>query len=164
MKTDKIISIVVPFRCENDNSKFLICRLEGLLSSIPSDSRIEVLVVDSGSKYEFRFVCKQICDKFGAQYLYHDTFGSSFAIGLARDFGVQHAKSEFITFMDVDLRVSNDFWGRLINLMFAWGMRKYKNRFLAIPCMYLTELGERDFNSKEGDEKFLEYYVKYLQG
>ncbi|MDO4449570.1 MAG: glycosyltransferase [Moraxella sp.] len=130
------LSVIIPFRCESESSDYLMYRLKELLKSIPKDLPLEFMVVDSGSSLDYRTKCQKICQTHGVIYIYHDTFGSPFSIGACRDFGVKHAKGCAVSFLDVDLRVAPDFWQRLLVLMEAWGISKYKKSFLAIPCMY----------------------------
>ncbi|HEY1193472.1 glycosyltransferase family 2 protein [Flavobacterium sp.] len=60
---------------------------------------IEILVVDDGSNIDYAAV---ICEKFSnCSYLYKENGGLS----SARNYGVKHAKGEFIAFLDDD-----DFW------------------------------------------------------
>lgn len=158
------LSIIIPFRCESESTSYLISRLTDLLSSLPTDLPLEFMVVDSGSHPLFQEQCKDICNQYNAQYLYHDTLGKPFSIGACRDYGVQHAKGAAVTFLDVDLRVADDFWPRLLQLMEAWGISKYKKSFLAIPCMYLTQEGTVEFLNSNSNLRFMDFYLRYLQG
>ena len=158
------LSVIIPFRCESEETNYLIDRLEDLLSTLPKDLPIEFIVVDSGSALDYRRKCQEICSDYGVTYLYHDTFGKTFSIGACRDFGVQQAKGAAVSFLDVDLRVAPDFWQRLLTLMQAWGISRYKKSFLAIPCMYLTQEGTVEFLQADDDVKFADFYLRYLQG
>lgn len=158
------LSVIIPFRCESDTTIYLLDRLEDLLSTLPKDLPLEFIVVDSGSDLDYRRQCQKICLMYNVTYLYHDTFGKPFSIGACRDFGVQHAKGAAVSFLDVDLRVAPDFWQRLLILMQAWGISRYKKSFLAIPCMYLTQEGTVEFLQANDDVKFTDFYLRYLQG
>lgn len=158
------LSVIIPFRCEGQETDYLVERLSDLVSTFPQDLPLEFMVVDSGSALDYRRECQKICQKYGVVYLYHDTFGRPFSIGACRDFGVQHAKGCAVSFLDVDLRVSPDFWQRLLMLMQAWGMSKYKKSFLSIPCMYLTQEGTTEFLQADDELKFTDFYLRYLQG
>lgn len=159
------LSVIIPFRCETESSYYLMSRLEDLILTFPNELPIEFIVVDSGSKPEYQKKCSEICLDNNIRYLYQDTFGKPFSIGLCRDFGVQYALGDAVSFLDVDLRVSSDFWSRLLLLMEAWGISYYKKSFFSIPCLYLTQEGTEEFlNQKNGELKFLDYYLRYLQG
>lgn len=158
------LSVIIPFRCETESTHHLLLRLEDLLSQKPNQDTIEFIVVDSGSLLKFQEECREICNKHKVKYLYHDSEGKVFSIGECRDFGVQYAKGKAITFLDVDLRVSSDFWGRLLILMESWGISKYKKSILSIPCLYLTQEGTTEFLENKSDNKFVDFYLRYLQG
>ncbi|WGE89175.1 glycosyltransferase [Actinobacillus arthritidis] len=158
------LSIIIPFRCESDISSYLIERLEDLLATFPKHLPLEILVIDSGSSSKYRKICQSVCDKYNYTYLYHDSFGKPFSIGACRDYGVTKANGSAVTFLDVDLRVAPDFWDRLLVLMECWGVSKYKKSFLAIPCMYLTQDGTKEFLGADESMRFTHFYLRYLQG
>ena len=165
MKTKVLLTVIVPFRCELSETYYLIERLRDLLSSIPQNLPIEFMVVDSGSQPEYSRECQEICQFHNVTYLYHNSLGQPFSIGACRDYGVQHAKGKAVSFLDVDLRAAPDFWVRLLTLMEAWGISKYKKSFLAIPCLYLTQEGTVEFLRHENENvKFADFYLRYLQG
>ncbi|MCF7522101.1 glycosyltransferase [Neisseria sp. ZJ106] len=158
------LSVIIPFRCENESTNYLIDRLENLLDSFPQNLPLEFIVVDSGSTLHYQEQCQSICEKYNTRYVYHDTLGKPFSIGACRDFGVQIAQGKAVSFLDVDLRVAPDFWQRLLVLMEAWGISKYKKSFLAIPCLYLTQEGTVEFLQADPNLKFMDFYLRYLQG
>lgn len=164
--THTILSVIIPFRCESKETQYLIDRLDGLFITIANATAlsIEFMLVDSGSSSLYQQEVKKICKKYGVTYVYHDSEGQTFSIGACRDFGVQHAKGHAISFLDVDLRMSHDFWPRLLTLMKAWKISEYKKSFLAIPCLYLTQEGTEEFSHIKSDEKFTDFYMRYLQG
>lgn len=159
------LSVIVPFRCENDESIYLLKRLEELCSLFPLNNKIEFIVVDSGSLPKYSAICENICLENNCRYIFKNTRGATFSLGDCRDFGVQHAYGKAITFLDVDLRVPPTFWDRLLVLMHSWGISYYKKSFLAVPCLYLTQEGTKDFMSlPETEDKYLNFYLQYLQG
>lgn len=158
------LSVIIPFRCEHQSTHYLINRLEDLLTSLPTTLPIEFMVIDSGSAPIYQQECQSLCQQHQISYLYHDSLGQPFSIGACRDFGVRHANGKAVSFLDVDLRVAPDFWQRLLVLMEAWGISKYKKSFLAIPCLYLTQEGTIEFLEVDNDIKFTDFYLRYLQG
>lgn len=158
------LSVIIPFRCENKATDYLMSRLEDLLNSLPKNPVLEFMVVDSGSAPPYQDQCQKLCQQYQVTYIHHESFGQPFSIGACRDFGVRHAHGKAVSFLDVDLRVAPDFWQRLLVLMEAWGISKYKKSFLAIPCLYLTQEGTIEFLEVDSDIKFTDFYLRYLQG
>ena len=161
--TNVRLSVIIPFRAD-PLLPYLLDRLEDQCKSFPRHNEIEFIVVDSGSDVEFGDRCIEICEQNDVEYLYHDSLGQTFSIGAARDFGVQHANGKAVTFLDVDLRVANDFWDRLLVLMTSYGISEYKKRFLAIPCLYLTEDGTEEFFDSDHILRFQDFYLRWLHG
>ncbi len=157
------LSVIVPFRAD-PNSPYLLKRLAEQCQSFPRHNAIEFIVVDSGSSPESRKVCEDVCRRHGVSYLHHESEGQTFSIGAARDFGVCHARGRAITFLDVDLRVADDFWGRLLQLMASFGISKHKKRFFAIPCLYLTQEGTEEFIASDAQSRALDFYLRWLDG
>ena len=159
------LSVIIPFRCENLYSNYLFERLKELVELLPIHNEIEFMVVDSGSLPHVSNILKELCENKEITYIYQNTIGKPFSLGGCRDFGVQHAKGEAISFLDVDLRMPPSFWDRLLNLMTNWGISSYKKSFLAVPCLYLTQDGTEIFSSEENSEsKYTRFYLEYLQG
>ncbi len=157
------LSVIVPFRDEGRAAWFL-SRLEELCRSMPRREDIEFIVVDSGSVPEARKACRAICTRAGVSYLYHDSAGSAFSIGQARDFGAIHAHGQAITFLDVDFRVPQDFWARLLGFMKSFGISDYKKRFFVVPALYLTEEGTSEFCAGDDDARFQDFYLRWMHG
>ena len=159
------LSVIVPFRCENSHSDFLFERLKDLCTNYLKHSEIEFIVVDSGSLPEYSSLCEKLCADTGCRYLFQNTRGETFSLGGCRDFGVEHAKGQAISFLDVDLRMPASFWDRVLVLMKSWGISQYKKSFLAIPCLYLTKEGAENFLTQDDNEdKYQQIYLEYLQG
>ncbi|MFC6167567.1 glycosyltransferase [Acinetobacter terrestris] len=159
------LSVIIPFRCENNISDYLFIRLKNLCEILPNHNDIEFLVVDSGSSLNYSESCKKICKENNIRYLFEDTRGKPFSLGGCRDFGVENAEGKVITFLDVDLRMAPSFWDNLLNLIKNWGVSDSKSKVLAIPCLYLSEEGTREFNTlKEDDDKYHKIYLQYLKG
>jgi predicted glycosyltransferase involved in capsule biosynthesis len=157
------LSVIVPFRDEGRASWFL-GRLEELCESLPRRDDLEFIVVDSGSVPEARKTCRAVCTRAGVSYLYHDSVGSPFSIGKARDFGAVHAQGRAITFLDVDFRVPQDFWVRLLAFMQGFGISEYKKRFFVVPALYLTEEGTTEFCAIDDDTRFQDFYLRWMHG
>ncbi|MDO6589462.1 glycosyltransferase [Loktanella sp. D2R18] len=157
------LSIIVPFRDEGV-AEWYLPRLEALCSQFPKLDDMEFIVVDSGSVDDAQEKCRNICQKTGVAYHYHDTAGQTFSIGAARDFGACKASGRAVTFFDIDWRVPDDFWPRLLSFMKTYGISDYKKRFFVIPALYLTETGTQEFQETNDDNRFQEFYLRWLMG
>lgn len=162
-ETRPLLTVIIPFRAD-PKLPYLMARLEDQCSSFKRRDDVEFMVVDSGSPIEYRDPCHIICKRHGIRYLYHDSEGSVFSIGAARDYGASFAEGRAITFLDVDLRVAADFWDRLLILMKSYGISKYKKRFLAIPCLYLTADGTEEFEASDPNVRALDFYLRWMHG
>lgn len=98
-----ILSIIVP----HFNSADLLTKL---LSTIPDDPKIEVIVVDDHSTRKLAELsdCKQ---KYGNRNIYflENEIGKKSA-GAARNTGIKHAKGRYLLFADADDWFLNGFW------------------------------------------------------
>jgi len=157
------LSVIIPLR-EISKGGYYLSRLSDLCTDFESHQNIEIIVVDSGSSIEWRDECLKICQKNNIRYLYHNSENQLFSIGAARDFGVQYANGDAVTFLDVDLRFTPDFWKRLLHLINVVGIPKKKKNFFVIPCMYLTEEGTHKFYEMDKDTRFLQLLHDYLTG
>ena len=157
------LSIIIPFR-DDCSSPWLMDRLKELLSEFQTQPELELIVVDSGSEPQNAAICKSLCDEHNVNYVFHDSVGKTFSIGEARDFGVCNASGKAVTFLDVDLRVSNDFWGRLFVLMEAAEISQVKQKFIAIPCIYLTPEGSEVLENTSTPSIYQSLYLSWLRG
>lgn len=98
------------------------------------------------------------------RYVHYDSGGKDFSIGFARNFGAQCANGRAIAFLDIDLRVPSDFWERLLQFNTVIGISKFKRRYFAIPCLYLTEMGTREFLAAPPKSRTLEFLMRWLSG
>lgn len=104
-----MISVIVPvYKVE----KYLAICIESIMKQTYKD--FELILVDDGSPDK----CPQLCDKYAEKYsnimVLHKTNGG---LSEARNYGVAFAKGEYITFVDSDDYVSNDYLENLISLL-----------------------------------------------
>lgn len=157
------LSVIVPFRAD-PHTPYLLERLSEQCRDFPKIEAIEFIVVDSGSPPEARKLCEDICELNGVRYIYHESEDQTFSIGAARDHGVINARGRAITFLDVDLRMAEDFFDRLLLLMDSFGVSKYKKRFFAVPCLYLSQEGTDEFLMANNRKRMLDFYLRWLNG
>lgn len=158
------LSVIVPVRCENDASHYILERLDGLCSKFTGNPEIEYIIVDSGSAPQYSLECQEICKLYNASYLYENTRGDIFSISSARDFGAINAVGEAIMFIDVDWRFKENFWDEILELLKLWKITEYKKKFLAIPALYLTPEGTKKYLNNNNDSIFKEYFLSFLLG
>jgi predicted glycosyltransferase involved in capsule biosynthesis len=157
------ISIIVPFRASADRP-YLLERLRHMSILHAHADEAEWILVDSGSDPALRVTIEQICESAGIRYLYHDSHGDIFAIGAARDFGVQHALGEWVTFLDVDLIPVPDFAKKMCEVAEITGANENPTKFFVVPCLYLTEEGTEKFLALPEASRHRVFFQKYLDG
>ncbi|MBD3795782.1 MAG: glycosyltransferase [Epsilonproteobacteria bacterium] len=99
----------------------------------------------------------------GIKYLYQDTLNSIFAIGDARDYGVEYSNGEFVTFLDIDLVCVNNFINKLLEQC-KIEIKNQKKSFFTIPCFYLTQEGSEVFLKMDSDKRDDFFYNLYIDG
>lgn len=106
---NKLISIIVPiYNVEN----YLQECLESILKQ--TYKNFEVLLVDDGSTDNSANICKLYVEKDKRfKYFFKENGGLS----SARNFGISNSKGEFLSFVDSDDIISNDFLETLYNNM-----------------------------------------------
>ena len=157
------LSIIIPFRAD-DQRQYLVKRLRAFCDEFEQRCGIEYLLVDSGSSLMARKENKTRCTSAGIRYLYHESMGQVFSIGMARDYGVQHATGKLITFLDIDLIPTYNFAEQLLEFAELSGMSSELKRFFVLPCLYLSEYGTEQFLKKEKKTRHREYLYKHTMG
>ena len=109
-----LISIVIPIY---NVDKYLKKCIESVLNQ--TYSNLEIILVDDGSPDN----CPQICDEYRKKdsriKVIHKENGG---LSDARNVGIDHAKGEYITFIDSDDYVANDYIEYLYNLIVKYGV------------------------------------------
>lgn len=88
------ISVIVPVY---NVEKYLSRCIDSLIRQ--SYSNIEILLVDDGSKDESLSICKEYEEKDSRIHVFHK---ENEGLGLTRNYGVEQATGEYITFVDSD--------------------------------------------------------------
>ena len=104
-----MISIIVPVY---NTGKYLQECLDSLIAQSYSD--IEIIVVDDGSTDDSYLICKKYTQKDSRIRIFHkDNSG----VSDARNFGIEHARGEYISFCDSDDRIAPKLYELLLNTM-----------------------------------------------
>lgn len=133
-----MISVIVPvYKVEQQ----LSACVESILSQTYTD--YELLLIDDGSPDK----CPQICDEYATKYnnilAFHKTNGG---LSDARNYGVAKAKGDYVTFIDSDDVISNNYLERLATLQ-----NKY-NSTMSVGCLKkCLEVKQQDKINKKND-------------
>lgn len=137
-----MLSIIVP----HFNSADLLSKL---LSTIPNDPKIEVIVVDDHStkKLEELSYCKR---KYGNRniYFFENEIGKKSA-GAARNEGIRRAKGRYLLFADADDWFLDDFWSTV-----------QKNIACGEDVIYFVPTSQKASGSKSSRHEHYEELVK----
>lgn len=109
MKEKPLISIVVPvYKVE----KYLVKCIESILNQ--TYSNIEVILINDGSPDRCPYICEEYKAKDSRVKVVHKKNGG---LSDARNFGIEIAKGEFISFIDSDDFISKDYVEYLYNMI-----------------------------------------------
>jgi predicted glycosyltransferase involved in capsule biosynthesis len=161
--SDIKLSVIVPFRSEK-SMPHLGLRLKQILNHFILKQNIEYIVVDSGSSQKDADYNRYICLEKNIKYIYQDTRKKTFSIGGARDYGAQYASGDCVTFLDIDLRFSSNFFEKIIHLIEVYGVHREKRPFFVIPCLYLTQEGTQLYELSSSDEQLTRLYIEWMHG
>lgn len=146
--TTPLVSIIIPVY--NAEKTILKC----INSILEQDySNIEVICVDDGSKDDSALVIKKICDKRIA--LYQKANEGSFP---TRNFGLDKACGEFISFIDADDYISPDFISKNIKYM----MEDKELDIVQVPFVMIDCEG-KELSSTKQDSQFYYNETEYLR-
>ena len=148
-----LVTVIFPFRYSEDRPD-AFKRIELAISRI-NNSKINIIVVDSGSEFNTSNILKKICSKYHCSYTFVDTRNEIFSIGLARDIGVILSKTKYVFFQDIDLISYDEFYDELIND--SHKINKDEKIYLSYPCFYLSSDASNE-HEKICESDFREYY------
>jgi predicted glycosyltransferase involved in capsule biosynthesis len=140
------LTVIIPVKiCEARED--IMERIEYYKNDTRFPHNVNILIVDDGSpnKYYDRLV--QIKDE-KLQIIRTDAHQHQhFNLARARNYGAQHAKSEFIFFADVDLMPYPGFYSDILKEIVMANMDCYVDRFLMCPVIYLSQEFFNDFKN-----------------
>ena len=148
---EKKLSVIFPVRVSS-NREYLLDNIERVLSLCETDSRIEYILVDSGSIQNYSSKIKAICEKKKVRYIYQDTQSQIFSAGLARDYGAQLAIGKCLLFVDVDIVFDRYFFDKILQEIDSRELATNITEYFCVPCFYLSEEFSREVVSlQKGD-------------
>lgn len=131
-------------------------RLRKIIETIPS-FYFDILIVDYGTPDKYKEVFNQFDFKH-VNIVKLDVQDKIFSISVARDTGVQYAKTDIVFFHDIDFFASSSMYESLYFEIQSRDMQNNARDFFCIPVFFLTKNGtevfrtsldeERDFNFK----------------
>lgn len=141
-----MLTIITPFYTKN-REDYLYDRLRRFVKHEPVVDGIHRLIVDFGSPEHIVDELEKLCAEFGVELMRLNRRGEPFSIGACRNAGAQAAKTEYISFQDVDLTAPPSVYRKLLeNLR---GAPAYFNHLECIPCLYLTPVGTDEYESMD---------------
>lgn len=102
-----LISVIVPVY---NVQEYLVQCVESLVHQ--TYNNIEILLVDDGSTDDSGLICDKYADEYENIYVYHKTNGG---LSSARNYGIDKANGEYLSFIDSDDFVDTDLYRILIN-------------------------------------------------
>lgn len=107
MKNKIILSIIIPVY---NAEKFI----ERLILSIDKNNQVEIITVDDGSTDSSKQIINELSKKnHMIKYFYKDNSG----VSNTRNYGLEKAEGEYITFADADDFYEKDFINKLVNIL-----------------------------------------------
>lgn len=104
------ISVIIPIYNVED---YLEDTLNSLLNQTIADD-IEVLMIDDGSSDDSRYIVERYALDYDNFHAFHKENGGQ---GVARNYGLEHAKGEYVHFLDSDDIIAPDGYEKLYNVV-----------------------------------------------
>lgn len=133
----KLLTVIITMRAAHHYDMVARLRYRQLDTRIPE--AIEFLVVDDGSDATNASRIRDTCQELGFTYIRHESGKRHFCAPSARNIGAQAARTRYIMHEDVDLFPYPGFYADIIQEIRTNGLNEHSNRFLTVPCCYLSE-------------------------
>lgn len=117
----------------------MVARLRNRLLDTQIPPEVCFLVVDDGSPEPFSSEIRGVCDELGFRYVRHQSGKQHFCASSSRNLGAMKATSRYIIHEDIDLFPYPGFYRDLLAEIEIQELDRYADRFLTVPCLYLTE-------------------------
>lgn len=142
------LAIIIPFGT-SEKRDFINERVIWKLNQLKEIKSIEVIFVEGFSSKPDESLRDQIL-KAGCKYV-KDNSQKIFSVGACRNIGVTYSSAPVFMFLDVDYYISNQSIERLIKLIEVKQIDKFPNRFIGLPCAFLTEEGTNELLAIDND-------------
>lgn len=155
------LGVIIPFRYSSKRADSLE-RIENIFR-VERPKEVLMYLVDSGSKESVSVHVEELCKKYKVEYIFIDSHNELFSAGKARDIGAIYAKTDYITFQDIDCLPYAGFYEQLIGEIKNEDLYEKQNDFLVLPCLYLTEEGSAEYVNTPLNERkqvFINYYLR----
>lgn len=107
--SNSILDIVIPaFNAE----LYIIECVESLIKQY--NSKFKIIIIDDGSSDKTSIICDNYCERFGFIEVYHT---SNQGLTKAREYGVSKSSAEYITFIDSDDWVDDEYINKIFNYL-----------------------------------------------
>ena len=154
-----MLTIITPVYCQSKSDHIYERTLFFIQRSFISE-KIKRIIVDFGSLTSISQELEERCIEFGFEYVNLGMQGNPFSAGECRNKGVSMAKTEYITFQDVDLYAPDSVYYNLIKRIESY---EYYNEVECIPCLYLTEDFSEYYASEASWEKVHEQSYQHYR-
>ncbi len=130
-----LVSVIMPVY--NTPNECLVASINSVLGQTYSD--FELLIVDDGSQME----CARTCDYFerdGRVKVFHI---NNSGVSVARNYGIEKAKGEYIAFIDSDDTMEDDAIKTMVQEISGFD-------FVTMGCRHVTEITKKEKTINEG--------------
>jgi len=152
-----MISFLIPLKYNGKN--FIYERaIEYILFFENIEFDVELIISDSSKK-------KLLSSKSKNVKIINTEYSSNiYSPAKSRNEGIVFCSKKYIFFLDVDLSFSETFIKSLLNEV-QLKLVKNNAKFLMLPCLYMSELGTKKFDTSQNKKEILELFKKsYLFG
>lgn len=136
-----MLTIITPVYCQSKSDHIYERTLFFIERSYISE-KIKRIIVDFGSLTSISEELERKCFEHNFVYVNLGMQGNPFSAGECRNKGVSMAKTEYVTFQDIDLYAPDSVYENLINRISGY---EYYNEVECIPCLYLAEDFSQDY-------------------
>lgn len=155
-----MLTIITPVFCAS-NKDYLYERTKFFIEKSFTSDAIKRIIVDFGSpdfiQNEFIDLATKNNIEFFSLNMKHEPFSS----GICRNHGVMRAKTEFISFQDVDLYAPDSSYHAILNRLSNITEFNYLE---TVPCLYISENYTKNYQSSDDWERFhQDTYIKYQE-
>lgn len=149
---NKSIEVIRPIRVDESN-EFLIERISNFCYDRNIPDNISFTIVDEGSSSVYLSKIKEECKKYAINLISLYRVSDLFCPGRARNYGAMNSKAKYIFFQDLDLLPYDGFYNDLTDQIEIANIDKDPDQFVMIPCIYLTEEGNKVYDGSAFSKK-----------